>query len=165
MEDKELQFRVDFEKKIRAASTEPEKVTTVLKELRGIWKDWLKRYRLKFPICCETCSHVGEAMWHCHCPESPQDGLNVFPSCVCSHWRPNAGLMIFIERRVLAKEREEFLDGPTCPACGGITFINHFSGWRWECLGCGKDVARATSAEIEKDTADFIKQLKKGKKK
>lgn len=65
------------------------------------WRKYLnQRYRelRPVPICCETCRHVGEKMWHCHCPESPKQHLNVSPFSVCTHWMPNAGLLMLLER-------------------------------------------------------------------
>ncbi len=43
------------------------------------WRPYLRRYKpLKIPIRCEFCAYVGEAQWHCHNPESPQNHINRF---------------------------------------------------------------------------------------
>lgn len=61
------------------------------------WKSWLKRYKpLNFPPTCEYCQYVGEAMWHCHNPESSQNNINVSTWNTCSEWKPNVGLMMFL---------------------------------------------------------------------
>jgi hypothetical protein len=63
------------------------------------WRQYLRHYKpLNIPIRCEFCVHVGEAQWHCHNPESPQNHINVMPRDVCSKWLPNTGLMIFLHR-------------------------------------------------------------------
>lgn len=64
------------------------------------WRTILRRrYRpLNIPIQCEFCAHVGEAQWHCHNPESTQQGINVMPQDVCSKWSPNTGLLMFLHR-------------------------------------------------------------------
>jgi hypothetical protein len=72
------------------------------------WRNHLRRYKpLKIPIRCEFCEHVGEAQWHCHNPESPQQHINVMPWDVCSKWSPNMGLLMLLHRVWWDAEREK----------------------------------------------------------
>jgi len=85
-----------------------EKEQGVKKELEKTYRSHLnRRYSpLKIPISCEYCAHVGEAMWHCHNPESRKNHLNVMPNNVCSKWKPNQGLLMFLHRKYLANLRK-----------------------------------------------------------
>jgi hypothetical protein len=68
------------------------------------WRRYLRRYRpLNIPIRCEFCAFVGEAQWHCHNPESAQNGINVMPWSVCSKWTPNMGLLMLLHRACWTK--------------------------------------------------------------
>jgi hypothetical protein len=67
----------------------------------------LKRYKpLTIPIRCEFCTHVGEAQWHCHNPESEQQHINVMPWDVCSQWSPNPGLLMLLWRAWMHEQRD-----------------------------------------------------------
>jgi hypothetical protein len=81
----------------------------VKKYLDRLWRANLnRRYQpLKIPICCEYCLYVGEAMWHCHNPQSTKNSINVMPWDVCSKWAPNSGLLMFLHRRYLEMQREK----------------------------------------------------------
>jgi hypothetical protein len=80
----------------------------VKKMLDRIYRASLNRryHPLKIPICCEYCLYVGEAMWHCHNPQSIKNGINVMPWDVCSKWVPNSGLLMFLHRKYLDMQRE-----------------------------------------------------------
>ena len=69
--------------------------------------DGRKRISCKFPICCETCKHVGVAFWHCHNPKSFKCHINVMPGDVCSHWEANQGLMIFCWYKLWKEESDK----------------------------------------------------------
>ena len=67
--------------------------------LEKIWRNHLRRYKpLTIPIRCEFCEQVGEKQWHCHNRDSPQYGINVHASDVCSKWTPNQGLLMLLWR-------------------------------------------------------------------
>jgi len=84
--------------------------TGVKKALNRKWGSYLKRYRrLPIPVCCEFCSFVGEAMWHCHCATSPKNHINVMPWNVCSEWEPNIGLIMYLCRRKTLIEKEKHI--------------------------------------------------------
>lgn len=66
-------------------------------------RDWRKIMKRQYgrilgevPLCCETCIHVGEKIWHCHCSQGPMYGINVHPDLVCSQWLPNQGLLMLL---------------------------------------------------------------------
>ena len=80
--------------------------------LRKQWGAYLRRYKpLHIPTTCEFCAFVGEASHHCHNDASPQRHLNVSCCDTCSHWEPNAGLLMFLHwaywRPILDKERRQ----------------------------------------------------------
>jgi len=68
--------------------------------LEKSWRPWLKKNcrGLNIPISCEFCTHVGEAMYHCHNSESTHNHLNVQRFTTCSHWEPNEGLLMMLRR-------------------------------------------------------------------
>jgi hypothetical protein len=95
-----------LKKRLTASSCEPDKA--IVGKVRKKWRKYLKRYRpLKIDPCCEMCHHVGEAMWHCHCPDSPQNGINVMPWNTCRNYLPNNGLMMFLHRQWFDKDLED----------------------------------------------------------
>jgi hypothetical protein len=49
-----------------------------------------------FPVTCKFCRHIGQKVWHCHCKDSPQYGLNVWSTYVCDQFQPNEGLMMYL---------------------------------------------------------------------
>ena len=72
--------------------------TGVNAKLKKQWRAFLKRYSFEVPVCCEFCTFVGEAQWHCHCDDSPKNHINVMPWNVCSEWEPNVGLIMYVNR-------------------------------------------------------------------
>ena len=98
-----MKITVDIPKKILQSDTHIASCETDRKGLKARlerqWRQYLRRYQpLQIPIRCEFCIHVGEAQWHCHNPDSPQNHINVMPCNVCSKWSPNTGLMMLLQR-------------------------------------------------------------------
>ena len=80
--------------------------------LRLVEAEWSERFnRLYRPLgvqpCCEYCSHVGEAMWHCRNSESEQFAINVSPDDICSKYSPNEGLLMALHRAWFDKHMED----------------------------------------------------------
>jgi len=85
-------------KEIHIVNSEPDETRKGLKaELEKKHRRYLRKYKpFWIPICCEWCHYIGEKMWHCHNPESSHYCLNVSPWAVCSHWRLNQGLAMYL---------------------------------------------------------------------
>ena len=98
-----MKIRVELPDKISHRDTHIVSNETDRKGLKArlekMWRRYLRRYKpLTIPVRCEYCAHVGEAQWHCHNPESAQNGINVMPWNVCSKWSPNTGMLMLLRR-------------------------------------------------------------------
>jgi len=71
------------------------------KDVLKLWGRELRCYReIGGPVpCCETCLHVGGAMWHCMCGDSVKYGINVVCWDLCAQYRPNRGLLFYLSNQ------------------------------------------------------------------